>query len=184
MAIKNFWSLNVDEALVADKLQGELKKFSYEVFFPLRTQLKDIDLLLYNLKSKDVYAIQIKGSRSYKPQKREIERFGEGQAGWIQIKRDAIFSPTHKIDFFILLIHLEIQGEIKREIELNYIILPVKDFKKLLVESGKAVRKNSIYDFFIWINPKTKNAHDFNEWHNVIDLSKYLNNFKLLSSHT
>ena len=87
MVVKNFWSLNVDEALVADRLQSELKKKGYEIFFPLRAQLKDVDLVLFDLRKKKGYTIQVKGSRTYQPAKREIERFGEGQAGWIQIDR-------------------------------------------------------------------------------------------------
>lgn len=178
--MKNFWSLNVDEALVSDKLQDEFKKQGYEVFFPLRTQLKDIDLILMNLKTKKTYTIQVKGSRTYKPQKREVEKFGEGQSGWIGIKKKSIFEPQNHIDFFILLIHLEKHGDIKREIELHYLVIPYKEFKELLIKSNKKLRKGDIYDFFIWVNPKEKKATDFEEWDNQIDLSKYLNNFEEL----
>ena len=41
MAIKNFWSLNVDEAILSDKLNKTLGK-KYQVFFPVKSQLKDI----------------------------------------------------------------------------------------------------------------------------------------------
>jgi hypothetical protein len=179
MAVKNFWSLNVDEALVADKLQDCLKSKGYEVFFPLKTQLKDIDLVLFNLKTKKAYTIQVKGSRTYKPQKRETERFGEGQAGWIQIRRKSIFEPENPIDYFILLIHLEVEGKIKREIELYYLVIPTGEFKKILTNSGKKLRKGDQYDFFIWINPKEKKVIEFNEWDNLIDLTKFLNNFEV-----
>ena len=50
MTIKNIWSLNVDEAIVAEKLKKELGK-RYEVFFPINSQLKDIDLLIQNPKT-------------------------------------------------------------------------------------------------------------------------------------
>ena len=53
MGIKNLWSLNIDEALVANQLKQELSKKDYEVFFPLNSQLKDIDLTLFNLKKKN-----------------------------------------------------------------------------------------------------------------------------------
>ena len=45
MTIKNLWSLNVDEVITAQKIKSELGK-EYEVFFPINSQLKDIDLLL------------------------------------------------------------------------------------------------------------------------------------------
>jgi hypothetical protein len=179
MAVKNFWSLNVDEALVADKLQNCLKNKGYEVFFPLRVQLKDIDLVLVNLKTKKTYTVQVKGSRTYPPQKRETERFGEGQASWIQIRRKSIFEPENPIDCFIFLIHLEVEGEIKRGIELDYLVIPTEDFKKLLISSGKKIRKGDQYVFFIWINPKEKKAIDFEEWKNTIDLTGFLNNFEI-----
>ena len=50
MTIKNIWSLNVDEAIVAEKIKKELGK-DYEVFFPINSQLKDIDLLIQNPKT-------------------------------------------------------------------------------------------------------------------------------------
>jgi len=179
MAVKNFWSLNVDEALVADKLQDELKHKGFEVFFPLRAQLKDIDLILFNLKTKRSYAIQVKGSRTFPPQKREVKRFGEGRAGWIQIKKKSIFENENPVDYFIFLIHLEKEGETKREIELCYLVIPTDEFRQLLVNSKKKLRKNDSYDFFIWINPKEKKVIEFEEWNNTIDLTKYLNNFSV-----
>lgn len=182
MAIKNFWSLNVDEALTVDKLQSELKHQNWEVFYPLRAQLKDIDLILYNLKSGTSFSIQVKGSRSHTPAKREIARFGEGRNGWIMIKRDSIFKPTNKIDFFILLIHVEVQGKTKREIELHWLVLPTEKFKKILLDSNKAVGKGDLYNFFIWINPQENKAIEYSEWNNQIDLSPYLNNFDLIKN--
>jgi len=179
MSIKNFWSLNVDEALVADKLQTELKNKGYEVFFPLRSQLKDIDLILVNLKNKKSYTIQVKGSRTYAhiPQKREVERFGEGQSGWFTIRSKSIFQPENPIDYFIFLIHLETQGKIKKEIELHYLVIPIENFRNLL--KNKEIGKHDLYDFFIWINPKERKAYDYREWKNIIELTQYLDNFDI-----
>ena len=73
MVIKNLWSLTVDEAIVAEKINKfkTLKK-NHQVFFPINSQLKDIDLILYNLQTQKTKSIQIKGSRTYDPQKKEI----------------------------------------------------------------------------------------------------------------
>jgi len=175
MAIKNFWSLNVDEAIVADKLQNDLKLKGYELFFPLRPQLKNIDLLLVKLKTKKTYAIQVKGSRTYKPQKREVNRFGEGQSCWIRIERKNIFEPTNPVDFFIFLIHLEVDGRTKRQIESYYVVISTDEFKELLTKSKKKTGKGNVYDFYIWINPRNETAVDFEEWNNTIEFTPFLN---------
>ena len=40
MSIKNFWSLHVDEALVASELKKQLSS-NYEVFFPVNSQVEE-----------------------------------------------------------------------------------------------------------------------------------------------
>ena len=62
MGIKNFWSLQVDEAIVADKIKIKLK--NYEVFFPINSQLQDVDLILFNKNTKETRTIQVKSSPS------------------------------------------------------------------------------------------------------------------------
>ena len=65
------WSLTVDEAIVAEKIKkSKILKKNHQVFFPINSQLKDIDLILYNLKTQKTKSIQIKGSRTYDPQKK------------------------------------------------------------------------------------------------------------------
>ena len=63
MGIKNLWSLNVDEAILSEKIGKELGK-EYQIFFPVNSQLKDIDLIIYNLKTQKTKSIQVKGSRT------------------------------------------------------------------------------------------------------------------------
>lgn len=101
MGIRNLWSLNVDELLVADQLKENFKKSDYDVFFPLNSQMKDIDLVIMNVKSAKARTIQVKGSRTYAPQKSEIERFGEGSGAWFKIGTDSIFNPSNKVDYYI-----------------------------------------------------------------------------------
>ena len=176
MAIKNFWSLRDDEALVASKLQDELKHHDYEVFFPLRSQLKDIDLILCNLKNKKTFTIQVKGSRSYPAEKKETETFGEGESGWVMIKKKHIFDSSYPVDYFIFLIHLETQGITKKEIKLHYIVLPTEKLKEICL--SKKPNKNDEYGFYFWINPKENKALEFHESRKKpIDLSRYLDNF-------
>jgi|SRR3989344_5711879 len=177
MAIKNIWSLNIDEALVIDKIKQELKK-DYEVFMPANAQLKDIDLLLFNLKKKKVSTMQVKGSRTYEPKKSEIERYGEGSAAWITIRKDSIFKPKYNINFFIFVLHNFINGNIKKEIKIDYLIIPTSKFRELVLK--KKIRKGNKYHFFIWIDSKGKRVFDFNNRKEIIPYSKYLNDWDLL----
>lgn len=177
MGIKNFWSLNVDEALVADKLQRELKKKNYDVFFPLNSQLKDIDLIVSNLKTRKSYFIQVKGSRTYEPQKREVLLYGDGRSSWFSIKYDSIFNTKNPVDYFIFIIHLEEKKSTKRDITLNYLVIPTKDLKKILTRSKKSTRVGKKFDFAFWINPEQKKVFDIRSSGKPTDYTKYLNNF-------
>ncbi len=179
MGIKNIWSLNVDEALVADKLKYNLDKKHYEIFFPLNAQLTDIDLILFNLKIKKSKTIQVKGSRTYTPSKSETEKYGEGSSSWFAINKEAVYRPKNKVDYYIFVLHSFEDGELKKEIKINYLIMPVEDFKR--AASKKSIKEGSRYHFFIWIDDKGKRAFDFNnKGGKVILLSKYLNNWDLI----
>ena len=105
MGIKNIWTLNVDELLVADNIKQNFKKKEYEVFFPLNSQMKDIDLLFVDLKTNKFNTIQVKGSRTYQPKVAQTKKYGDGSAAWFVIKKDAIFETSNKIDFFIFVLH-------------------------------------------------------------------------------
>lgn len=65
-AYKNFWSLNTDEAVVTGILRDGLEK-DIEVFMPINAQMKDLDLMLFNVKNKKSISIQVKVSRAYEP---------------------------------------------------------------------------------------------------------------------
>ena len=88
MVIKNIWSLNVDEAIVAEKIKKELGK-KHEVFFPINSQLKDIDLLIQNPKTGKSKAIQVKGSRTWnvKGSRRKKLGWGDINSSWFKIKK-------------------------------------------------------------------------------------------------
>lgn len=180
MGIKNFWALNVDELLVADQIKQTFNKKEFEVFFPLNSQMKDIDLLLVDLKNNKPKSIQVKGSRTFKPQKSETNRYGDGSAAWFTIDKDSIFKTANKIDFFIFVLHNFIDGDIKKEIKIDFLIIPIKDFMNVC--SKKSLTSGHLYHFFIWIDEKNKRSFDFkNAKGKEIQLSKYLNNWKLLS---
>lgn len=176
MAIKNFWSLNVDEAILVDKIKKELGK-NYEIFIPVNSQLKDIDLIIYNLKRKRTSSIQVKGSRTYRTKR--SERI-DGSASWNVIKSDSIFKPTNEIDFFIFVIHEEDVLLDKRTIKQHYLIIPIKDLRRI-TRNEKRERKAGNYHYSFVVK-KNKVLEINNIQHKMIDFSKYLNNFKLLEN--
>ena len=177
MGIKNFWSLNVDEAILSDKLKSVLGK-RYQVFFPINSQLKDIDLIIYNLKSGKTKSIQVKGSRTYEPRKSELIKFGEGCSSWNVINKESIFNPTNQVDFFIFVLHYEDIKTANRKIVQEYLIIPIKEFRRLTCK--KEVRGNG-YHYFFWLKPNKREILDINNKANPeIKYTKYLNNFDLL----
>lgn len=179
MGIKNFWALNVDELLVSDQLKYHFKKIEYEVCFPLNAQMKDIDLILLNLKTNKAKTIQVKGSRTYEPQKSEVKRYGDGSAAWFRIGKKSIFSSSNKVDYYIFVLHSFIDGLIKKEIKIDYLIIPINDFYKYC--NQKIARKGDFYHFIIWVDSKGKRSFDFREDKgSPIALSRYLNNWELL----
>lgn len=187
IALKNFWSLQVDEAIVANEIKEQIKTKDIDVFFPFNAQMKDVDLIVMNLKTQKVATIQVKGSRTYSPTKKEIQRYGEGNAGWIMISQRQIENPANKIDFFIFIIHSLTQVGAKIGIQLNYLVLPFDEFKKI-VKQNKTVNKKKDYGFFIWINPVKKQAFDFHEKgrkesDKVIPLTHYLNKWQPLKEY-
>ena len=172
MAIKNLWSLSTDEAITADKIKRELGK-NYEVFFPVNSQLKDIDLVVFNLKNGTSKTVQVKGSRTYGS--------NDEQYAWIVVKENSILKTTNKTDFFIFVWHVEKHNKGKRSIEQAYIVIPLDDLKKKCLDE-KTKRRTGYYHFYFWTDLK-KFAHDYPTEKNAkkkVDFSKYLNNFKLL----
>lgn len=179
MVIKCIWSLNTDETLVANEIKEKFSKNTHDVFFPINSTLKDIDLILMNLERMKPITIQVKGSRTYKPEIRETRRYGEGSSAWFHISRKAIYEPSFKIDFFIFVLHNLIDLGNKKSIKINYLIIPSKKFRFLV--NKKKPNKKGQYNFFIWIDDKLKRAFDFHDDVNkTIDLSQYLDNWEIL----
>lgn len=176
--IKNVWSLNADELLVADTLKNLFNKTEYEVFFPLNSQMKDIDLLLTSLKSYKSKSIQIKGSRTYPPRKKEVERHGNGGAAWFTIPKKGIFNTHNRIDFFILVIHNSSDIKIKSSISINYLIIPIKKFQDICNKC--TLNKKELFNFYIWIDSGKGRVFEFRNNKETINLAKYLNNWNLL----
>lgn len=179
MAIKNLWSLNVDELLVADELKQYFAKDHYEILFPLNAQMKDVDLVLFELKKNKATSIQVKGSRTYTLRKSEIRELGDGSSALFRIAKKSIFTSQNKVDYFVFVLHHFKDGELKKRIEVDHLVIPIDDLKGVCKK--KILRKGGYYFFTIWLSSDGKKIRDFNnpKFH-TISLSKYLNNWKLL----
>jgi len=170
VSYKNFWSLNTDEAVVSGILRGNTKK-DIEILMPMNAQMKGIDLVLMNMKTKKSMTIQVKGSRAYEPKLKEIKKYGHGSGGWFFFPRQVVTEAT--ADYFVFLIYVleENSDKGRRMIEPHIILIPTKD---LIERSNKY--KNTHGDgrlcYFIWVNHKTKKAFDFRD--ELMDLSEYL----------
>ena len=180
MVIKNIWSLNVDEAIVAEKIKKELGK-KYEVFFPINSHLKDIDLLVQNPKTGKSRAVQVKGSRTWnvKGSRRKKLGWGEINSSWFKIKKSSIFSTANKIDFFIFITHeVEITTQ-NRTMKQNYLVIPLNDFRKITKNKKKTPKSGNYWYYFVVKDKKAVDTRDTKS-RDPIDFSKYLNNFDLL----
>lgn len=182
ISFKNFWSLNIDEAIIAGELRNYFRKKdkNIEVFIPLNAQLKDVDLLLVNLKNKKILKLQLKGSRAYEPQKREIEENDCGSAGWFTMKKEYI--QNIQCDYFIFLIYViseinlnKIKGG-RKILERHFLSIPCKYFKNYCFKYKK-FNKNKIYNFFFWINPKKNKVFDFRDLKGVKNNKRYFNQY-------
>lgn len=81
------------------------------------------------------------------------------------------------MDYFVLLIHPEVDGGTKRKIETHCLVLPAEDFKRTLQEAKKRLRKNQTYNVFIWINAIDRTATNIDDWKNPTNFTPYLKNF-------
>lgn len=168
-AYKNFWSLNVDEAIVSGILRSKISKTS-EVFMPMNAQCKDIDLVIMDMPTKNILTAQVKGSRAFEPDTRDLQEYGFGNKGWCHIGQSTLVNATS--DYFIFLIYvIDEDAKIgRRSIKPHSIVIPTDKLKELS-KSYKKIVKNG-YDYYFWINPKTNEAFDIRD--NKYFVSEYL----------
>ena len=170
-AYKNVWSLNVDEVVTAGMLRHAFGK-GYEVCMPLNAQAKDIDLLVFNATTKKVVTIQVKGSRAYVPNKKQLSKHKHGSAGWFWFKKDIVLKSI--ADFFVYLVYvIEEDQKIGRSfLTHHFIVIPTQDLKNQYRQHGRILKGNR-FNLILWINPKQKKAFDIRNA--AFDLSPWLN---------
>lgn len=173
-SFKNFWSLNVDEAVVAGKLQHSLGKKA-QVYFPLNAQLRDVDLLVFHSKTQRAITLQVKGAKAFESTKSQKAKHGVGSVCWF-------FIPAKKIDrceanYFVFLLHTISDdlgnGRNRRHLSTHLLIIKPAKLSRICKER-KILHKD--YSFYFSVDPHRKRAIEFrdSEKRGVVDLSKYL----------
>ena len=170
-AYKNFWSINTDEAVVIGLLRQAIPKH-YEMFLPANAQMKDVDLVLINMKNKKAATIQVKGSRAFEPTKKELAINGAGSAGWFYFGADVVHKST--ADYFVFLVYVLEENKIagRRNITPHVVVIDTKTLSELSIKNKK-VGKGNRYNYYIWINPETQKAFEFRD--QKYSLDDYLN---------
>ncbi len=160
MAYKNFWSLNTDEAIVSGILRSQTDK-NLEVLMPMNAQMKGVDLVLMNVITKKSITIQVKGSKAFEPSIPLLKKCGQGSNGWFYLNKNVVDGAT--ADYFIFLIYvIEENLEIgRRTLSPHSIIIPTSKLQELTQKYKKLYKDG--YSYYLWINPKTKEAFDFRD---------------------
>lgn len=188
--IKNFWSLNVDEALVANWLkQKDTLGSGYEIFFPINSQFPFVDLIVYNPKNKKTTTIQVKSSQGYKTPDKDSGR--EYWASGHRVEIDKIDSA--KVDFFIFSCYYpEFSGSKKnrtgeRKIHNYFVVLPTTKLEQYVksFKTSQVIRSGRVgFSFYIWdgelcedwyLKPKIEK-----NWDNLKFISDAMNNWKII----
>lgn len=163
--MKNVWSLQIGEAIVAEEVMKHLPT-GYQVFIPLNNQLKDIDLIISNLKNKTFKTIQVKESREY----------NIGQAnGWYTISENKLKNLSNCVDFYVFLLYTAKPTKTKFENHCEFIVVPSNVLKEKSKDK-KPVKERLHYYFQI----KNGTVIEVRESKHPVDYSKYLGNFDQL----
>ena len=178
MSIKNMWSLDPDETIVATHIKEFFSKNKiqdYELFFPINKQLKKIDLNVYNLKTKKTITIQVKSSRSYEDKGYEYS--------WHQVHVDKIDPKT--VDIFVFVSYFSVITGKSRMIKPEFIVIPTSKLLDI-VKKNKTIKKNGEYHFSFNLDGDYFGDYSYLQSHinpeNGIDFSKYLNKFELVKN--
>ena len=135
MPIKNFWSLEPGECIVAEELTKRLK--NHEVFFPLH----DIGIDILLIKGKKHLGIQVKESRYYT--KGKISR----ESSWHQIHKRKFIRDLESVDFYVFVTYIPQYGEHRfTSFEKKFLIVPTKELEKRV--NLKNAGKKGVYSFY------------------------------------
>jgi len=166
MPIRNLWSLQPGECLVANEV---ITTLDVEVFFPI----KDVGIDLLVVRNKKHIGIQVKESRYYGS--------GNKAHSWHQLSLKKHKNAFGSVDFYIFLTYLPYFGEHKiSEFKYVYLIVPYDEIDKRIILKDSGIR--NIYRYYFHfenefvIDLRTKNTNN----NNLKDYGVFLNAWNLI----
>ena len=167
MPIRNLWSLEPGECIVAEEILERLK--GCEVYFPIH----DVGVDLLVVKGDKHVGIQVKESRYY------IGRTGHS---WHQIKKEKFLK--RKADFYVFLTYQPVVGEHKiSHFENKFLIVPSVELEKRMTVKNSGLRQ--VYSFYfhfendkVWDERVTVSRNELTEY------SRFLNAWHLVEAKT
>ena len=135
MPVRNIWSLEPGECIVAEVL---LERLRCEVFFPVH----DVGVDLLAVKGAKHVGIQVKESRYFFRKRRSGHVLGHS---WHQVKRAKFLKG--KVDFYVFLTYVPVVGEHKiSHFDNKFLIVPSSELEKRM--AVKDAGKRQIYGFY------------------------------------
>lgn len=169
MPVRNVWSLEPGECIVAEEL---IKRLKCDVYFPIR----DVGIDLLVVKGAKHIGIQVKESRYYISRKWKSGHIGHS---WHQIKKKKFIRDKGKVDFYIFLTYYPVIGKYRiSHFENKFLIVPYSELEKRVTIKDPGRRQ--IYSFCfhfedtnVWdervtvaLNNRLTNYSEFlNAWH-------------------
>jgi hypothetical protein len=133
LPVRNLWSLEPGECIVAEELLNKLK--TVEVFFPLR----DVGIDLLAVRGGKYVGLQVKESRYF-----THRRWKSGHVGhsWHQIKKEKFLKGKNKIDFYVFLTYLPFLAEHKvGKFEYKFLVVPSAELEKRMTIKSPGSKK-------------------------------------------
>lgn len=161
--VKNFWSLNVDEALVANWLkQDNTLGTDYEIFFPINAQLEYVDLIVFNKNNQKIVTIQVKSSQSYLVKDKEGDYWASGH------RFESKKIDPKKVDFFIFTCYYPKTSEKEqksRDVTSHFVVFTTNELQRY-VEKHKSVKmvKTGKIGFSFYVYPPNDKGELYEDW--------------------
>ncbi|MBP6856547.1 MAG: hypothetical protein KBC42_00560 [Candidatus Pacebacteria bacterium] len=169
-SIRNFWSLNTDETVTIGLLQRNTNR-DIEVFMPMNSQMKDIDLIIANTRNQKMLTLQVKASKAYIPSPAQNKRFGNGSGTFVSIKANSL--EKSNADYFVFTLYgmsssdKNFKGKIS--VQPYILIISTRELIKK-INSYKRKSNSGSYIFHFWINADKNEIFD---WRDLKDKNSY-----------
>ena len=142
MAIKNFWSLEAGEAMVAEAIRRKLS--DWEVFFPVKDV--GVDLLVVTAlgtKETRVVTVQVKESKAFERGSNDITP-PDTVVNWFLLNGEKVEKSQTRANFYIFVCSRYDFDAAKKTLLADYLIIPFQELVRRL-RSYKAGERWDLY---------------------------------------